>query len=271
MKDILFITLSIFLLISGCEDDPKIESSKIKGFKIYNENNELVTEYNYGYDSEGRLNYKLTPVTIENIQYINQIISVWNIKYDSGEKIETYYYNQGKLDSILNTYVAPRIGPDLITFYYENDKCIRKIEILNDEIINVYTFIYEDESISQIVLEQKIQNDTLNYVYEYDESGKVNKIFLNGLIYSEFEYTTIENPLFKVSKSYLIHIPVHPNQEEKETITSKDLLSKAKYYDWEGIIVQEISVQYNINNLGLPISAERTLNGKKERILFEYQ
>ncbi len=270
MKDTLLITFIILLIISGCKDKPVVVTNRITGFTVSNESGEIVAAYNYGYDSEGRLNYKSNPLTIESIEYLNQQISEWNIEFNSGEKTETYYYNQQRLDSISNKYVYPREGLDLITFSYENDKCISKTEILNNEIINVYSFIYANQNIFQIILEQKIQNDTLNYVYEYDETGNVNKIFLNGLIYSEFEYTQFENPLFKVSKPYLIRIPVHPNQEEKETITSKYLLSKANYYDWEGIIEKEISIQYNMNDIGLPVSAKRTMNEIKEEILFEY-
>jgi len=47
-------------------------------------------------------------------------------------------------------------------------------------------------------------------------------------------------------------------------------LSKANYYDWEGIIEKEISIQYNMNDIGLPVSAKRTMNEIKEEILFEY-
>lgn len=271
MKKIQFLALCFILIFSGCENEPGVELNKIKGFKVYNENNELVSEYEYGYDSEGRLNYKANAFTIENIHYIDQFISVWNIEFNSGEKEETYYYNQERLDSISNKYVYPLDGLELITFSYENNKCVSKTEIQNNEIINVYDFIYNDDYISQIVLMQKQQNDTLHYIYEYDQSGNISEILLNGLIYSDFEYTSIENPLFKVSKPYLIQIPVHPNQGEKESITSKFLLSKANYYDWEGILEKEILIQYSLNENGLPISAVRTTNGIKQEIKYEYQ
>jgi len=270
MKNATFLII-ILLIIVGCEDEPMVELNKIKGFKVYNENKELVSEYNYGYDSKGRLTNKSTPLTTEIIKYQNQQISEWDIEFNSGKKLETYYYHQGRLDSISNKYIYPREGLVLTVFSYENDNCIGKTEISNDEIINVYHFIYENISISQIVFEQKTQNDTLNYIYEYDESGNVSKIFLNGLIYSEFEYAIFENPLFEVSKPYLINIPIHPNQGEKESITSKYLISKANYYDWEGMIEKEISIQYTINENGLPISAIRIINGSNEEIIFEYQ
>lgn len=262
----------VLLIIAGCEDEPQVELSKIKGFKVYNEGNELVSEYNYGYDSEGRLTNKSTPLTTEIINYQNQQISEWVLEFNSGGKTETYFYNnQGRLDSISNEYVYPRDGLDLITFLYENNKCVSKTEIQNNEIVNVYDFIYDDDYISQIILIQKQQNDTLNYIYEYDESGNVKEIHLNGLIYSEFEYAIFENPLFKVSKPYLINIPIHPNQEEKESITSKYLISTANYYDWEGMIETEISIQYTMNENGLPISAIRAINGIKQEIKYEYQ
>ncbi len=272
MKKMLFLIVCFHLFVSCCKDEPPVELNKITGFIVYYESGGMVNEYDYGYDSEGRLNYKSNPSAIENIQYTNQQVSVWNIKFSSGgDKIETYHYIQERLDSISNNYVYPGDGLDLVTFSYQNDKCISKTEILNNEIINVYNFIYDDENISQILLEQKTQNDTLNYVYEYDEFGNVNIIFLNGLIYSEFEYTKYENPLFKVSKPYLINIPIHPNQGEKETITSKYLLSNVNYYDMEGIIEEEILIQYEMNENGLPISATRTTNGFKDEIIYKYQ
>jgi len=270
MKNETFLFL-LLLILTGCQDDPVFKLNKIKGLKFYNESNELVSEYKYGYDSEGRLNYKTSVLATENIYYLNQFISVWNIKFDSGEKIESYYYNQERLDSISNKYVYPRVGLDLITFSYENNKCVSKTEIKNRGIKNVYKFIYNDDYVSQIILVQKQQNDTLHYIYEYDSSGNVKEILLDGLIHSDFEYTSIENPLFKVSKPYLTKTPIHPNQGENESITSKYLLRKANYYDRNGNLETEISIQYSLNDDGLPISAVRTYNGLKQEIKYEYQ
>ncbi len=105
-------------------------------------------------------------------------------------------------------------GINLITFSYEVDKCISKTEIMEGEVLNVYNFNYEGDYISEITLIQNQQNDTLHYVYEYDQGGNIHQIFLNGIIYSDFEYTSIENPLFKVSKPYLAKIPIHPNLDK---------------------------------------------------------
>jgi hypothetical protein len=134
-----FITL---LLISACKDKPAVLTNKIKGFTVSNENGEVVASYDYGYDTEGRLIFKSTPLTFENIFYDNQHVSEWDIKFDSGEK---------------------------------------------------------------------------------------------------------------------------------ETITSKYLFRKAKYYDWEGTLDIEISFQYSINDDGLPVSATRVTNGTITEIKYEYQ
>lgn len=271
MKNLLILPLYFLFILSGCKDEPVAGSKKISGFTIFNEHGEIAAEYNYSYDSEGRLNYKSNPLTIEHIQYINQQISKWINENNTGGKTETYHYNQERLDSVSINYVYPLQGLDLIIFSYENDKCTGMAEILHNQIINVYNFFYEDEHVSHIIVEQKTQHDTLDYTYEYDGSGNVDSIFLNGIIHSEFEYTTYENPLFNVSKSYLINIPVHPDQEEKETITSKYLISKATYYDWEGVPEEEISIQFTMNINGQPESAIRNRNGIREEILFEYQ
>ena len=266
-------TLFTLFLFSCCEDEPSTVINKISGFTIYNESGESVVEYDYRYDSEGRLNYRSNPVFIDNIQYLNQNVSEWNIEYKmlSGEEIEAYYYNQDRLDSISNDYFNNFSGIDLVIFSYENNKCTSKTEIRNDEIINVYNFVYDNENIKEIYLEQKTQNDTLHYEYEYDESGNISSKFLNGIISGSFEYTNYKNPLYETSKFYLIKIPVHPNQSEKETITSKYLLSNAKYYNWDGVLEREILTEYTMNDIGLPVSAIQTTNGVQHEIKYEYK
>lgn len=267
----LYVVIIISLIISSCTEDEPSFQGKISGFIIYSETGVQKAVYYFAYDNDGRLSERSTPLGQESIIYDGQEISQWIRDQGSGTKTENFEYTNGNVVKVKIDYEFPLSGIDLVEYLYEANKCIQKTELLNNEIVNTYHFIYASNGfIDKIHLERKVQGDTLVYVYEYDNSGNVSDIFLDGNSYSSFEYTTIDNPNYEVSKARLLKIPVDPHSQEKESITAKFMLSHAIYYSSIGTIDQEISYTYTFNDKGKPGIANRNVNGTDEEIIYTY-
>lgn len=264
----------MFCLINSCSKDKLPIGQKLVQFKIISESTNLTTEYKYKYDSKGRLIGKQTPLSHDSISYTNQNISSWIIDHlrSAGLEEEKLYYTNKRLDSIKINYKGQFSGVDLIKYMYANNKPIRKIEFRNNTIVNIYDFNFNSVGyIEGIIRVDKTQNETLIYSYKYDTYGNVIEIYLNDHIKSEFEYLTSDNPFYEISRPYLINIPIDPNLTETEIITSKKMISKAKYYNSDGGIDTEIINEYIFDGNGYPISGNRVFNGRKENLIFEYK
>ncbi|MDX1830517.1 MAG: hypothetical protein R3342_13335 [Lutibacter sp.] len=272
MKKILLL-LILFCLIISCEKEAIIENHKIVSFKKTNINTNSTTEYKYIYNLNGLLIEKQTPLTNELISYSNKGISSWISKFSqSTSKKEIFYYKNTRLDSIKINYTGALSGINLIKYFYENSSDIRKVEYIDNTIVNIYEFNYDNLGyLEKLTIDRKYQSTNLIYSYEYDKNGNIIKIYLNNRLKSEFEFLNIDNPFYEISRPYLINIPYDPSFSETELITSKKLISKAKYYTYDGKIESEIINDYKFNDEGLPISGNRIFKGQEENLLFEYK
>lgn len=266
---ILYIIIGI--LMTSCTSEESNFLGKISGFIIYSETGVQSAVYYFAYDNEGRLSEKSSPLGQESVVYNEQEISQWIRVVGNGTKTENYHYESGQLNNISIDYEFPLSGIDLVEYLYEANKCVQKTEMLNNEAVNIYHYLYGNNGlIDEVHLERKVQNDTLFYVYEYDNSGSVSEIYLDGNSYASFKYTTLDNPLFEVSKPHLIKVPVGPDYVEKPPMTSRYLLSKEIYYAFNGTVEEEISYTYTLNDKAKPGIATRIFNGKDEEIIYTY-
>lgn len=272
---LLYIIITIGLLISSCTEDAPSFEGKISGFIIYSETGVQKAIYYFAYDNEGRMIEKSSPLGEESIAYNNQEndqeVSQWVLTFSSGSRTENLQYELGKLDVISIEYEFPLSGLGMIRYEYDANNCVRKTEMLENEAVNIFHYYYDTNGLfDEVHVESKIQDDTLIYAYEYDNSGNVSEIYLDGNAYASFEYTSFDNPLYVNSKPHLLKIPLDPDYAEKPALTSKYLLSKETYYSSIGMVEKEINYTYTLNDKGKPGTANRNVNGTDEEIIYTY-
>lgn len=276
MRNTFLLTIIVIaLLISSCTEDTPSFEGKISGFIIYSETGVQKAVYYFAYDNEGRVIEKSSPLGEESIAYNNlekdQEVSQWVLEFSSGSKTENLQYKAGKLDNISIDYEFPLSGLDMISYEYDANNCVSKTEMLDNEAVNIYHYYYNTNGLfDEVHVASKVQDDTLFYAYEYDNSGNVSEIYLNGNAHASFEYTSFDNPLYTISKPHLLNIPIDPDYAEKPALTSKFLLSKETYYSSIGVVDMEINYTYTLNDKGKPGIASRNVNGTDEEIIYTY-
>lgn len=271
----LYIVVTLGLLISSCTEDAPSFQGKISGFIIYSETGEQKAVYYFAYDNEGRMIEKSSPLGEESIVYNNlendQEVSQWVRVFSGGSKTENLQYESGKLDNISIDYEFPLSGFDMISYEYDANNCVKKTEMLDNEAVNIYHYYYHPNGLfNEVQVESKVQDDTLIYAYEYDNSGNVSQIYLDGNDFASFEYTAFDNPLYEISRPHILKIPVDPDYAEQPALTSKFLLSKETYYSGIGTVEMEINYTYTLNDKGNPGIANRNVNGSDEEIIYTY-
>jgi len=277
MKKSLFIIVSFALLIS-CTKNEILKEKKLISFERFYDTYSI--EYKFEYNDNGYLTNRSMHLYNESITYLNQKPIIWRtynietfVSNESIAKEESIYYNNSVVDSIQIFYEGAISGPSLNRYTSINNKYINKTVSSGDKIYASYEFNYNNQNlIEEIHYVNNFGSYSNKYNYTYDINGNLIKKYINDQLTAEYEYSTIKNPFYKLSKAYLLNTPiVEPNQNEGVLLTSSMLLSKAIFYNSNGEIEHEILYDFLSEENEYPSTGTITNNGKMRNATFEYQ